>query len=208
MPCCIGGPSRLNILDIGCAFGTLVNQSSAVSDAYEVFGIDIDKEKIATSHLFYPTNRSHIFFGSALNFTFEMKFDVIVMFDVIDHLPEPEIFMGKIVRDLLVEGGIFVFQTPNRFTNSIKETIEWRSFTSWRSEHCSLQTRKSIVRLLHRSGLSQVELPNFHPLSNWKIQKLDKFTHGNGRRVWDLFGKMPKGIYPNIWGYAIKDCEF
>ena len=41
----LGRPGKLKILDIGCAFGTLVNQLSAVSDDYEVYGIDIDKEK-------------------------------------------------------------------------------------------------------------------------------------------------------------------
>ena len=55
---------------------------------------------------------------------------------------------------MLRPGGYYVLQTPNKITNVVFETIRWRSFTAWKSDHCSLYTFGQLQRRFRSAGFS------------------------------------------------------
>ena len=100
------------VLDIGCGEG--YGSYHLADSAREVLGIDYDKTAIE-----YAENRYQ---RKNLRFTamdvkdidlLRNKYDVICSFQVIEHIKDADIFLGK-VRDLLNERGLFICSTPNK----------------------------------------------------------------------------------------------
>ena len=60
------------------------------------------------------------------------------------------------VRRVLKPGGWLLLQTPNKWTNSIFETIRWRSFSKWRVDHCSLHNYWQPPAGCRRSGRRRI----------------------------------------------------
>lgn len=97
------------ILDVGCGDGT----RTLLFDAFDrlIFGVDrLDwlnkegRERIA----FTRSDFVKIPFPFA-----KQTFDIIFSFDVIEHLPSPEIMLQEIHR-VLKNDGLFIISTPNR----------------------------------------------------------------------------------------------
>lgn len=108
------------VLDAACGSGYGTN-IIANAQAKKVVGIDIDKETIQKNISRY--NNSKIVFYSIpceeID-TLEDTFDVVVSFETIEHLHNPEIFLEK-VKSKLKNNGFFICSTPNtlRFSQSI-----------------------------------------------------------------------------------------
>ena len=80
-------------------------------------------------------------------------FDVVLSFDVLEHIPDTDRHLVEVKR-VLKPGGCYLLQTPNKWTNTIFETIRWRSFTAWRADHCSLHSWHQLKRRLRRHGFT------------------------------------------------------
>jgi 2-polyprenyl-3-methyl-5-hydroxy-6-metoxy-1,4-benzoquinol methylase len=193
------------ILDIGCNIGSLANRLYA--DGYlGVFGIDISNEAIAFGKEKYPALAEKLlsYGGGRLPFENE-SFDVVLMFDSIEHIPEVEKFLKNETKRVLKNGGLLIFQTPNKYMNILWSYVDARSiFTKWWIEHCSLQTASGLRKILENSGFSEV-----------KVEKGLIHTEYNSRKMRDKFGKLggiilkileklPLAFYPNLFGSAIK----
>src|SRR5918911_727457 len=79
------------------------------------------------------------------------SFDIVVSFDVLEHIPDTDAHLAEVSR-VLRPGGAYLIQTPNKWMNVIFETIRWRSFTKFREDHCSLHTLGELVARLDRHG--------------------------------------------------------
>ncbi len=75
--------------------------------ARDTYGIDLGFDE----SLFDPT---HYQKASAERFDFETKFSRILAFDLIEHLPNPGLFLDSCARNL-ADGGKIVITTPNAF---------------------------------------------------------------------------------------------
>ena len=101
-------PQGLRLLDIGCSSGLFLDEARAAG--FEVRGAELSAETAAFA-------RSH--FGLEVHpgdwrgcgFA-EASFDVITLFDVIEHLPDPSAELCAI-RRLLKPGGLLLQSTPN-----------------------------------------------------------------------------------------------
>ncbi|HEY3885905.1 MAG TPA: class I SAM-dependent methyltransferase, partial [Vicinamibacterales bacterium] len=58
-------------------------------------------------------------------------FRLVVSFDVFEHIRASDTHLDDVAR-VLEPGGVYAFQTPNKWTNTVFETVRWRSFTAWR----------------------------------------------------------------------------
>lgn len=166
------------VLEFGCGNGGFLKRMKKV--ASEVVGIELseecriqlENEGILLVHDFSELNE---------------KYDVIVMFMVLEHLNDPDLYLQQIYEHLSSDG-IFVCETPNAddILLSKYECTEFADFTYW-SEHVCLYTSKTIEMLLKRNNFSIVE--------NSQIQRYTLANHlywlangkPGGHSIWQEF---------------------
>ncbi|MGC9330006.1 MAG: class I SAM-dependent methyltransferase, partial [Candidatus Hinthialibacter sp.] len=101
----IGGPIRW--LDIGCAYGRLIQQAAKFN--VEAYGIDISSYALRQD----PSIRENLAQGLADQPPFrEQSFDVVSLFDLIEHVENPSAVL-EAVEFILKPDGICFFSTPD-----------------------------------------------------------------------------------------------
>ena len=96
-----------SLLDIGCGSGTFLDVCN--KNGWRVEGVDpspIVKRKV------FEEYKIDVHQGDFNKIKFNKKFDIITMWGVLEHVPNPLLTMKK-VRDLLNKGGMFVFEVPS-----------------------------------------------------------------------------------------------
>ena len=100
------------ILDAGCGEGYGSNLLAEV--ATKAIGIDISREAIRHAREKYSRENLHYYVTDVVNMDFaDNTFDVIVSFQVIEHLNNPLKFLKEIKR-VLKKGGWAIISTPNK----------------------------------------------------------------------------------------------
>jgi len=193
------------ILDVGCSFGSLINGLHKLGYK-NVNGLDIEKKYIKTGRRSYPDVASNMHQYNGQKIPYKSKcIDVVTMFDVIEHIPNIDKFIKKEVYRVLKDGGLFVFQTPNKYPNIIWQVINQRSITKWKtSDHCSLQTPHSLRSILSESGFKEIVIEKYNIITDHNKRKVAKKIGAIGIPMLYLLQRMPLSIYSNIWGYAQK----
>lgn len=107
------------ILDIGCGVGY---GSAILADAgaESVTAFDLSAEAIEHARTFYARPTISFETGDATAFSYEDKFDLIVCFELIEHVPNPDKTF-ECIMSCLAEDGILVMSTRGRLKR--KETI-------------------------------------------------------------------------------------
>jgi len=101
--------SKISLLDIGCGCGFLLKSASDIG--WDVCGIDISESEVKYAKTQFGVNAKVAHFPEEVNLP-HYFFNVITMFDLIEHLPNP--FKGlKKCFHLLYPGGFLVIGTPN-----------------------------------------------------------------------------------------------
>jgi SAM-dependent methyltransferase len=136
------------LLEIGSGRGTLLH--ALRSKGLQIVGVETSQERIDEALARYPGLPIQLTKGTALPFGNE-SFDLVVSFDVLEHIPDTDAHLRE-VRRVLAPGGWYLLQTPNKWANTIFETIRWRSFTKWRADHCSLHSYAELDARLRRHG--------------------------------------------------------
>lgn len=103
----LGNKKNIRILDIGCNIGTLLFQ--ARQRGWECHGIDIN----AQVKPFFRDSGVHLRIGDVLKSSYpHNSFDLIVMNDLIEHIPDPRQLLHK-AHELLKPGGVLFLVTPD-----------------------------------------------------------------------------------------------
>ncbi len=104
------------MLEIGCAGGVFLNAAKIYG--FEVEGVELSRDAAE----FAQKNFSlRIFNGTVIEAQFNDMFDVIVMGDVLEHLPNPMETLREVWR-IIAHGGLLVIISPTQ-TNSIFSRI-------------------------------------------------------------------------------------
>ena len=114
-------------------------------------GVELRDELIAEARRWFGTLPIERVAGVALPFP-DAAFDVVMSFDVFEHIPDSDAHLREVGR-VLRPGGTYLIQTPNKWTNVVFETIRWRSFTRFREDHCSLHTLAELTAPAARARL-------------------------------------------------------
>ena len=140
----------LTILEIGCGKGTLLLRLREWGA--RIVGCEVSDFMLTESRRLHgplPIAQS-----DGVNFPYpDDCFDVVLSFDVLEHIPDTDRHLVEVKR-VLKPGGCYLLQTPNKWTNTIFETLRWRSFTAWRHDHCSLHSWHQLKRRLRRHGFT------------------------------------------------------
>jgi SAM-dependent methyltransferase len=139
-----------SILEIGSGAGGLLNFFH--TKGYDIRGIEINEDQVRRGKTLYGSIPLSLVDTDTLPFP-DRAFDVVLSFDVFEHIPDSDKHLREVSR-VLKEGGYYLLQTPNKYLNVIFETIRAKSFTEWRSDHCSLHSYWQIVDRFRKHGFS------------------------------------------------------
>src|SRR5579872_3982315 len=105
-------PKQLKVLDVGSGFGLYSIEFSKYVN--RVVGIEPVKEAYQYADK-YKKNRKNVFFYNMFiqEFQTNEKFDLAISLTTIEHMPEAEIDMQKVLS-LLKPGGILYLTAPNK----------------------------------------------------------------------------------------------
>jgi len=117
-----------------------------------VRGVELRQELIDEGRRWFGELAVQRVGGTTLPFP-DASFDVVMSFDVFEHIPDSDAHIEE-VRRVLRPGGAYILQTPNKWTNVVFETIRWRSFTKFREDHCSLHTLGQLRDRFARHGFT------------------------------------------------------
>ena len=165
----VGGKSG-KLLDVGCGLGYFVKRVSDFS-SWQVFGCEISKQAVdfAKTKLGLP----NIFCGRVEDSKFSQKsFDIITLWDVIEHIPNPDPLLSHLSL-LLKDDGMLFLHTPNvtvqlpkakmkKYLNGMREGIHYLEA----KDHINIYSENTIQRILHRSGYNNVKFIHLNPIQS------------------------------------------
>lgn len=154
------GDSRGKILDIGCGVGYFLRV--ARERGWDVAGLDLDKAAVDIACQHDIDVRWEV--ADEMSFS-DGEFDVVTLFNVIEHLPAPQMTL-KEIRRVLKPGGLFVLETPTddfalkypirllyRLSGGkITQPIRYLYSSRDTSGHVYRFSRETITRILEKAG--------------------------------------------------------
>jgi len=181
--------SKVKILDFGSGNGSMVER---FNEEFEAFGLEPESNARAVA----------ISKGLKIFATIDdlangaLKFDVITLFHVIEHISEPSKIITSL-KALLKPGGFCVIETPNSMDAllTLYECEQFEDFTYW-SHHPMLYSQKSLEVLFLNSGFKVTESVGIqrYPIEN-HLYWLSNGKPG-GHDIWKgKFSATLNGIY-------------
>lgn len=158
------------VCDFGCGNGGFLRKIA--KDAICIVGIELDKNarrNLEKESIPVYENISEI----------KEQFDVITMFQVIEHLDDPDHYL-QLIRKKLLPGGKLVIETPNADDALISyyQCEAFKSFTFW-SAHLMIYNSANLAALVQKQGFGSDDNGQIqrYPLSNHMYW----LTHGRPR---------------------------
>lgn len=139
-------PPGRRLLDVGCATGIFMHQ--AQDQGFAVSGLDASAYAVAQAKKIFPRQ---VKLGTLTTVKFlPRSFDLITLFDVFEHLHDPQKDLAR-CRHLLRSGGLLVINTGN--TNSFLAKVEgpkWHFFIP--PQHLYFYSDSNLKQLLKLHG--------------------------------------------------------
>lgn len=139
------------MLDIGTGIGTFVK--AAIDRGIEAYGLELtpeDCEYAKTNYGLELIQRNFYDFGD------ENQYDVVTMFEVIEHLRHPQEDLIRI-NQIVKKNGLFVIATPILDSNYGDETKENNTFWNVVS-HLSYFTKNVLSEYLKNAGFMVIDI--------------------------------------------------
>jgi dolichyl-phosphate beta-glucosyltransferase len=138
------------LLEIGCATGYFLKV--AAERGWEVKGIEISQWAAKAAIQLIGSDK---IINSSIENAFDQlrntKYDVIVAWDVFEHIIQPDILLDNL-HNTLMPGGIFAFTTPNSEGFLAKAYgSHWHNFDKV-PEHLYFFGKSNLLHLLHQKG--------------------------------------------------------
>ncbi|MDN3658094.1 class I SAM-dependent methyltransferase [Ferruginibacter paludis] len=158
------------VLDIGCGKGSFLDVMKKHNK--KTYGLEPSDQASAIAFSKGHTMITKEFFYSANK---EVKFDLITMFQVAEHLSVQEIFdenIFSVMYDSLAEGGRLVIETPNYECNYAKKyKSNWRALEMPR--HLVIFSPSSLSKILNMQGFATHVFTRVSPIDvreSFKLQ--------------------------------------
>ena len=136
------------ILEVGCGAGSMT--AHLHQQGFNIIGTDLSKDLLEYAQKTHPKTKFVLMNGESLDFEDE-SFDIVMSFDVIEHIPDTKQHFKEVHR-VLKKGGKYIFVTPNKIVNLPYCIVKDKSLTKWKNYHMSLQTKRSICREFSKAG--------------------------------------------------------
>lgn len=141
------------LLDIGSAIGIFIEALNQNKTLFDITCCDLSKAACKELKERYPHYK--VLNDNFLNINSSKKFDIISMWDTLEHIVDQNLLLKKI-NNLLKKDGIFIFSTPN--TNS----FEWQIAKEQHVQilppgHVNLMNINNINILLEKNHLEMID---------------------------------------------------
>ncbi|MCD4695701.1 MAG: class I SAM-dependent methyltransferase [Bacteroidales bacterium] len=121
-------PEGLNILDVGCGPGILLNKISKDFNTSGLTGLDFSETKIENCRKVHP----HIQFEAhSIYEPYPLKYDLVICTEVLEHLEYPQKAMKQLLS-LLRPGSTLLVTVPNGRTDTFAGHIYYWGPESWK----------------------------------------------------------------------------
>lgn len=152
---------KLNILDIGCSTGFFL-------EACKDMGWDCEGLELNPSAVNFGRNRDlKIYQKELYNFKTKKKYDVITMFDVLEHLTNPKKIILAAKKLLKKNGYIYVY-VPNWNCASRILMTEKNCHFIWPTHHLTYFSPQTLENFFKKMNFKMI---------NWETQGLDLFDY-------------------------------
>lgn len=191
-------PSDTRVLDIGCAKGVI--GKLCYNNNLVFRGIEENSEWAKTAKPYYE----EIFQGRIENATneFLQNYDVIILADVMEHIPNSEEIISRIIN-LQKKECVFIISVPNIANIWVRLNLLFGKFDYNErgildKTHVRFFTYKSLIKYLTVSGL-KVENKDCTPIP---LELINNFFIQNslGRIIFRIFNIITH-ILPKLFGY-------
>lgn len=166
------------LLDIGCAYGYFLRIAGGFG--FETYGIDISRyaveqaRKMVNAKFFCGDVQDNLPFANSY-------FEIITMFDVIEHLEKPYDALREI-RRALKSRGVFIITTPN--INSLLRRILGEKWIGFRDEtHVNLYSIHGLKFMLRKAGFKVLKAETFFTPLPQVISKMFR-PYNLGGKIW------------------------
>lgn len=143
------GPTGGRALDVGCAAGFCMQALSELG--FESYGVEVS-ETIAR-HAIDRLGFDTVHIGTLEDAPFsDQTFDLITMWDVVEHVPDPRSLLAR-ARELLTPSGLLVLETQN-IDSAFARVLGRRWHHYKHAEHIYHFTPGSLRQLLSTAGFA------------------------------------------------------
>jgi SAM-dependent methyltransferase len=161
------------VLDIGCGSGWIARL--AIDRGFIITAMDISR-KVIEENIFYQKTSNieyDIIQGSATKIPFpDQLFDSVIMTEVLEHLPDPELALKEIYR-VLKAGGILALSVPNGRTYGIlMDGIILKFLNSERSYESRLSAEFKKCGVNFTADDADIGGPHLQQFSEGKLKKM------------------------------------
>lgn len=150
-----------NLLDIGCGAGFFLD--AAAEQGLSVYGVELSTEAASKTR----QRHKNIFNGPLENAKYQDSFfDVVAIFDLIEHVLDPDITIKEIHR-IVKPGGLIIFTTPD--ISSWHARIMGKYWYQINPhQHLFYFSPHTMKKILEKNGFTVVEIKK-----NYKIFTID-----------------------------------
>lgn len=186
------------LLELGCGSGQLASflQKKSVS----IIASDISETAIEHARKLHPEVDFRAHSAEELPYK-DNSFDIVMSFDVLEHLPNVDQHLCEVQR-VLKPNGHYLLQTPNKLSNATFETLKCRSM-AWKKFHPSLHFYGQLRRRLNRNGFS-FRCVKMNTMNEFAIKKIKKIGLPGWLFAWINFRYMPFRLQTNFYVIAQK----
>ncbi len=144
-----------NVVDIasGTGYGTSILSNSG---AKKVTGVDVSKEAVKLASEKFQNENLEYTLGDAENLSFEdNSCDLVVSFETIEHLKNPNEFLSEVKR-ILVEGGQLLISTPNIEVSGNTNPYHLKEYTEDEFENILKKYFKIVKLMKQENGMASM----------------------------------------------------
>ena len=144
-------PSAVNMLDVGAGLGYF--RQAAQERGFQHYGIDLSENIIKQCK---ETFGFETWLGDVENlrtYATDRRFQLITMFDVIEHLESPSAIV-KTLKEFLSDDGILVIRTPNLAAQEAEILGDY--YYSYKLDHVRYFSVGSLIEMMHAIKMKAV----------------------------------------------------
>jgi len=148
-------PAKGRLLDFGCAAGYFLEVAQA--DGWRIAGVELSREMAGNA-----SRALGVSIATSLEALPDRELDVITLWEVVEHLPQPLAELRR-MYDRLRPGGLLMLSTPNTgHWQALCQPDAWEGYRP--PAHLLFFTAGTLVALLQRAGFERITVSRVSPL--------------------------------------------